>query len=126
MKLKEVTKGEVYYITTDEEGYNNYTRHSEGYWTRTMGESEESYYGTEELEELFQQHVNGPKVDKLLTCKLMVAPIGSERFEPIRVLPTGSEHHGKPYPFLSFTEAAEWASENLSRGCRWYVETNKD
>ena len=122
----------MYYITTDEDGYNQYTRHSEGYWTRTMGESEEPYYGTEELEELFQDYLNkGEHLEKdecgdPITYKLMVAPIGSERFEPILVIPSGSEHHGKLYPFLSFTEAADWAGENLSRGCKWYVETIKD
>lgn len=64
--------------------------------------------------------------DDLITYKLMVAPIGSERFEPILVIPSGSEHHGKPYPFLSFTEAAEWAGKNLTTGFKWYVETIKD
>jgi len=79
------------------------------------------------IESLGDECVEDESVD-LATYKLMVAPIGSERFEPILVpVPTGSLHISEPYPFLSFREAAIWADKNLNTDLeKWFVERIKD
>ncbi len=45
-------------IETDEEEYNCYTRYGPDCWFVRMGESDETFYDCEELEELYQQYVN--------------------------------------------------------------------
>ena len=52
MKITEISKNIIYYITTDEEWFNYYTRHSKDCWTVTMGESEESIYDNDKIKEL--------------------------------------------------------------------------
>ena len=54
MKIKDVTKSTVYYVTTDEDEFYEYVRHSAIGWGVVMGESEEPVYDCEELEDLFQ------------------------------------------------------------------------
>ena len=52
----------VYYVTTDEEGYCDYRRYSDGSWEVAMGESWESVYIKEEiLESLFQEFLKARK-----------------------------------------------------------------
>lgn len=55
MKIKKITKSEIFHVVTDEAGYYEYIRHSATCWTRTMGESDEPVYDCEELEALFQK-----------------------------------------------------------------------
>lgn len=45
------------YIETDEDEYNEYTRHSPENWMNTMGMSEETVSYTEKLEEAFQAYI---------------------------------------------------------------------
>lgn|SRR5574343_48953 len=61
MKILDVSKESYYFVTTDEEDYSNYRRHSgkdfsPDAWEQGMGESWESCYD-EELEGLFQQYL---------------------------------------------------------------------
>jgi len=55
MKIINATKSIVFYVETDENELNKYTRHSSENWTVTMGESDEPVYDCEELEKLFQE-----------------------------------------------------------------------
>jgi len=55
--IKEVTKAEVYFVTTDEKDCCEYTRYSPEVWTVKMGDSDESLYDCQELEGLFQSYV---------------------------------------------------------------------
>ena len=54
MKIEEITKAEIHFVTTDEEDYYKYTRYSATNWTVRMGESDEPVYDCEELESMFQ------------------------------------------------------------------------
>ena len=58
MKIVNVTKSIVFYVETDENELNRYTRHSSENWTVTMGESDEPIYDCEELEKVFQEWVS--------------------------------------------------------------------
>lgn len=55
MKLKEVTKAIVFFVETDEDEQNYYTRYSADNWTVRMGESDEPLFYCEEIEKLFQE-----------------------------------------------------------------------
>lgn len=53
--IKGIEKSEIYYVTTDEEDYNEYIRYSASSWMVRIGESEEPMYDCDELEEEFQK-----------------------------------------------------------------------
>lgn len=58
MKILEVSRIEYFFVTTDEEDWSTYRRIVNGNadcWERLMGESWESYYSADELEDLFQE-----------------------------------------------------------------------
>lgn len=55
MKIEEITKAEIHFVTTDEEDYYEYTRYSATNWTVRMGESDEPVYDCKELESMFQR-----------------------------------------------------------------------
>jgi hypothetical protein len=55
MKITNATRSIVFYVETDENELNRYTRHSSENWTVTMGESDETVYDCEEMEKLFQE-----------------------------------------------------------------------
>ena len=54
MKIEEITKAEIHFVTTDEEDYSEYTRYSATNWTVRRGESDEPVYDCKELESMFQ------------------------------------------------------------------------
>ena len=56
MKITSIAKAEIHHITTDEEEHHYYIRYSPDSWMVTMGESEETVYDCEELEEAFQNY----------------------------------------------------------------------
>lgn len=56
MKIKEVTPAKVFFIETDEEDYNFYTRYRSDFWTVRISESDESLGYCEEIEELYRLH----------------------------------------------------------------------
>ena len=61
MKINSVDKNIIFYIETDEQGWNYYTRHSSINWTLRMGESDEVIYDENkinQLEKLFQNYEN--------------------------------------------------------------------
>jgi hypothetical protein len=58
MKIIRIKKSIVFYVETDEEEQYEYTRHSSENWTVTMGESEEPFYNSLELEGLFQEWIS--------------------------------------------------------------------
>jgi len=55
MKIEEIKESTIHYITTDEEDYYQYIRHSATNWEVTMGESRESVYPCDDLEVMFQK-----------------------------------------------------------------------
>lgn len=69
--IKEIEKSEIYYVTTDDEDYNEYIRYSSSRWMVIIGESEEPVYDCDELEEEFQKiHVQKVQMHNyLLTLK---------------------------------------------------------
>lgn len=48
--IKGIEKSEIYYVTTDDEDYNEYIRYSSSSWMVRIGESEEPIYDCDELE----------------------------------------------------------------------------
>lgn len=62
-----------------------------------------------------------------VTYKLMICQSGSYVFQPI-IVPIDSKNYSiEPYPFLSITEAFEWADKNLDpKLYKYYVEKIKD
>lgn len=61
MKVIEISRHVVYYLETDEEDLNFFTRYSADNWSVRMGESDEPVYNNEtvaELETAFQRWVN--------------------------------------------------------------------
>jgi hypothetical protein len=66
MNITEIRKHTIYYLETDEEGCNFYTRHSADNWSMRIGESDESVYDNEiiaELEAAFKKWVSETKSD---------------------------------------------------------------
>lgn len=53
--IKGIEKSEIYYVTTDDEDYNEYIRYSSSSWMVRIGESEEPIYDCDELEKKFQK-----------------------------------------------------------------------
>ena len=53
--IKGIEKSEIYYVTTDDEDYNEYIRYSSSSWMVRIGESEEPIYDCDELEKAFQK-----------------------------------------------------------------------
>ena len=53
--IKGIEKSEIYYVTTDDEDYNEYIRYSSSSWMVRIGESEEPIYDCDELEKEFQK-----------------------------------------------------------------------
>lgn len=68
MKIVKTEDCVVTFIETDENGWNNYTRYGEDSWTVQMGESDESVYDCEELEQLYQDYVKSQNGDKMKFC----------------------------------------------------------
>lgn len=64
MKIEKIDKITIFYVTTDEEEYNEYKRYSSEHWTVSMGESDELVYDCEKLEELFQKELENKSSNK--------------------------------------------------------------
>ena len=58
MKITNCERFSYFYITTDEKEYNTHRR-DENYpnWETLMGESWESYYNSDDLEEAYQEYL---------------------------------------------------------------------
>ena len=61
MKIKEITEITSFYVETDEDLYNFYTRHSADCWFLRMGETDEPIFACEDIEEMFQQYLSKSK-----------------------------------------------------------------
>lgn len=55
MRIIEVSKAVIFYVTTDSDELYEYKRYSADNWTVIMGESDEPVYDCEDLEEMFQK-----------------------------------------------------------------------
>lgn len=57
MRIVSATSVVVFYVETNEENLNQYTRHSAENWTIQIGESDEQVYDCAKLESLFQEYL---------------------------------------------------------------------
>ncbi len=55
MQIKQVDKATIYYVETDENEWHYYIHHGADSWSLLMGESWETLYDCEELEQMFQK-----------------------------------------------------------------------
>lgn len=84
MEIKSIEKNEVYYVTTDEEDQNHYTRHSVNSWTYSVSDCDEQLLHYEEIESLFQEKLKETNNFKLqpLFDMVIVKPIELEGKTP--------------------------------------------